>query len=122
MSRKSGISRIYFDNVQNLGKGTTLKTINFHSKSAFLNPNYTFTHFFEKKYPWTTNEDFHHLKAFLKASLTLLSTKKKLYNSHFTVSSHDPFEICHDPLLGLDASVEKANLTLPNLYATYNWS
>jgi hypothetical protein len=55
-----------------------------------------------KKFPRSATEDFHHLQTFLKASFTLLSTKK-LYNRH----AHDPFEILHDPLLDRELSVEK---------------
>jgi len=38
-------------------------------RTAFLNPKYSATRFFEeKKSPRPTTEDFHHLLAFLKAS------------------------------------------------------
>ncbi len=73
----------------------------------FLNPNYSSTRFFEeKKFQRTETEDFHHLQTFLKASVTLLSTKN-LYNSH----AHNLFEILHDPLPGRNPLVENRSST-----------
>ncbi len=64
--------------------------------------------FWRKKFPRPATEDFHYLQTFLKASFTLLSTRK-LYNSH----AHDPIEILHDPLPCRDPSVEKRCCSSP---------
>jgi len=60
-----------------------------YSKAAFLNPNYSKTRFLKKKFPKPAIEDFYHLKTFLEAIFTLLSTKN-ICNSLTTTRLKSP--------------------------------